>query len=113
MKYILRQAATGLVPVEILERPDKIGFPVPLHRWFDGPLADWLGDRLTGGGLTGRGIFTRDAIEAAIGSDGEFGRSRWGMLCLESWYRNFVDGEGLRGTDPEDTRPRPVIELLA
>ena len=25
-----------------------------------------------------------------------FGRQTWGLLCLELWYRAFVDGERLR-----------------
>ena len=33
MKYILKRAVGDLLPSEILNRKDKMGFPVPLHLW--------------------------------------------------------------------------------
>jgi hypothetical protein len=34
------------VPDEILDRRDKLGFPVPLVQWAQGPLRDFIGDRI-------------------------------------------------------------------
>lgn len=45
-KEHLRRAVRGLVPDPIIDRTDKKGFPVPLVQWAQGPLRDFIGDRL-------------------------------------------------------------------
>jgi asparagine synthetase B (glutamine-hydrolysing) len=45
-KAALKQAMRGLVPDGILERKDKKGFPVPYVEWAQGPLRDFIGDRI-------------------------------------------------------------------
>jgi asparagine synthetase B (glutamine-hydrolysing) len=45
-KRVLRDAVRGIVADGILDRKDKMGFPVPLVRWAQGPLRDFIGDRL-------------------------------------------------------------------
>ena len=43
---LLRQAMDGLLPSEILNRTDKRGFPVPYVEWAQGPLRDFIGERI-------------------------------------------------------------------
>lgn len=45
-KYELRGAMRGLLPDAILDRRDKRGFPVPYVQWAQGPLRDFIGDRI-------------------------------------------------------------------
>lgn len=45
-KRMLREAVRGLVPDEIVERTDKRGFPVPFVEWANGPLRDFIGERI-------------------------------------------------------------------
>jgi asparagine synthetase B (glutamine-hydrolysing) len=45
-KRVLKEAVRGVVPDEILDRRDKLGFPVPLVQWAQGPLRDFIGDRI-------------------------------------------------------------------
>jgi asparagine synthetase B (glutamine-hydrolysing) len=45
-KVMLKAAVRGLVPDAIIDRTDKRGFPVPFVEWAQGPLRDFLGDRL-------------------------------------------------------------------
>jgi asparagine synthetase B (glutamine-hydrolysing) len=45
-KRVLKEAVRGVVPDEILDRRDKLGFPVPLVEWAQGPLRDFIGDRI-------------------------------------------------------------------
>jgi asparagine synthetase B (glutamine-hydrolysing) len=45
-KKLLKGAMSGLLPNAIVERTDKRGFPVPYVQWAQGPLRDFLGDRL-------------------------------------------------------------------
>ncbi len=45
-KRLLRSTMAGIVPDVILNRQDKMGFPVPLVKWAQGPLRDFVGDRI-------------------------------------------------------------------
>jgi asparagine synthetase B (glutamine-hydrolysing) len=45
-KVMLKDAMYGYLPQAILERKDKRGFPVPYVEWAQGPLRDFIGDRL-------------------------------------------------------------------
>lgn len=80
-KYLLRKAARGIVPDEIIERRDKKGLVVPLDRWLSGPLADWASELA---GSLGRRL-TLPQIERRA----EFDRSLYSRMCLELWFRRF------------------------
>lgn len=45
-KVMLKDAMYGYLPQEILSRTDKRGFPVPFVEWANGPLRDFIGERL-------------------------------------------------------------------
>ncbi len=45
-KTLLKKAMEGLLPNEILARKDKRGFPVPYVEWAQGPLRDFIGERI-------------------------------------------------------------------
>ena len=45
-KVLLKTAMHGLLPKEIITRKDKRGFPVPYVEWAQGPLRDFIGDRI-------------------------------------------------------------------
>lgn len=45
-KRTLKRAVRGLVADAILDRTDKMGMPIPLVEWANGPLRDFIGDRL-------------------------------------------------------------------
>lgn len=45
-KRMLRNAVRGFVPDGIIDRKDKRGFPVPFVEWANGPLRDFIGDRI-------------------------------------------------------------------
>jgi len=90
-KYILRKSLNGKIPDEILWRTDKLGFPVPLKEWFDSVLRKFINDKLLSEKSLNRGIFKPDKIKGMIEGEKKFDRSLWGMLCIESWFENFVD----------------------
>lgn len=48
-KHVLKEAAKGLLPADIIDRK-KRGFDLPLAVWFRGPLRDYIHDTLGGGG---------------------------------------------------------------
>ena len=90
-KAALRTAASGLLPEAVLERKDKMGFPVPFVKWARGPLRRLVTSTLLGEPAQARGLYRPDGIERLIDSEGPFGRELWGLLCLETWFQTFVD----------------------
>jgi len=92
-KHVFRKAVAGLVPEAILNRKDKMGFPVPLKEWVQrGPVRDFVCDVLLDRRSRSRGIFDPVALEKLIQNEAAFGRQLWGVLCLELWHREFIDG---------------------
>ncbi len=45
-KTLIKEAMRGLLPDAIVNRTDKRGFPVPFVEWAQGPLRDFIGDRI-------------------------------------------------------------------
>lgn len=93
-KYLLKKIARGLVPDEVIDRP-KMGFGVPLGRWFRGPLRELAHDVLLGSSLRARGYFRPAAIERLL-DEHVTGRRNWhyhlwNLLVLELWHRTFID----------------------
>ena len=90
-KYMLIKALENIVPKKIIERKDKMGFPVPLNQWISGPLKDYCMDLLTDQTAKNRGLLKTEAIEKQINNEGKFSRELWGALNLEVWHRKFID----------------------
>jgi asparagine synthase (glutamine-hydrolysing) len=90
-KYLFRKAIKNLVPDEVFNRKDKMGFPVPLHLWFKGSLGNFAREVLLDDKARERGIFNPAALEDALDKEKDFGRIIWGALCLEMWFKTFID----------------------
>jgi asparagine synthase (glutamine-hydrolysing) len=93
-KRVFREAVRHLLPEKVFNRKDKMGFPVPLSEWSRGPLRDFLRDILWSDRARQRGVFRVDQVESLLERERGFGRQVWGLLCLELWYKAFVDGDG-------------------
>ncbi len=64
-KYILKKAMEPHLPHDVLYRA-KMGFGVPLGKWFRGPLRQRLRDSLLGGGLAATGLFDTRYLERLV-----------------------------------------------
>ena len=102
LKRLLRESFTDLLPPAILNRRDKMGFPVPLKEWFGGPLADFVQDTLGSERAVTRSYVRRSGMKAGLGGGGQFSRRLWGLLCLEVWQQEFHD----RATEIRRDAPR-------
>jgi asparagine synthase (glutamine-hydrolysing) len=91
MKYMLKKAAKNILPRQILERKDKMGFPVPLHLWAKSGASDFIRDVLLSKTCRERGIFDMKRMEQLIEQERAFGRTLWGALCIELWFLQFID----------------------
>ncbi|WP_374300548.1 asparagine synthase (glutamine-hydrolyzing) [Ferrovibrio sp.] len=94
MKHLLKLAFSDVLPREIVQRRDKMGFPVPLKEWFDGPLRDFSFDIFKTIGQKHRPHINADAVLRNFGQARQFSRKTWGLLSLELWHQAFHDRAG-------------------
>jgi asparagine synthase (glutamine-hydrolysing) len=106
-KRIFRDAMSDVLPAVVLERRDKMGFPVPLTDWLRGPIRNFVGDVLLDGRARQRGLYRMPGLEKMLSSEAPFDRELWGVLCLELWHRSFIDGDYL------PTPSRTVADVAA
>ena len=93
-KHIFRKVVKDIVPNEILERKDKMGFPVPLNEWYrEGPVREFVQDTLLGLQARQRGFLKMAQVDTLLNSERSFGRNIWGLLSLELWMQTFLDGK--------------------
>jgi asparagine synthase (glutamine-hydrolysing) len=107
LKYLLKRAIGDLLPAAVVERKDKMGFPVPLHQWARGASRDFFGDVLLSRRAVERGLFDPAEVEKLMGQENAFGRRLWGLLNLELWYRTFIDAD-----DASAVRPPAAVQVL-
>jgi asparagine synthase (glutamine-hydrolysing) len=92
-KWVLRQAGRSLIPGAILDRP-KVGFRVPVNKWFQGPMKEYLRDHLQGQGSKTRGYFDTGVLDRVLSDhiDGKQNHEKllWALLNLEIWHRQYA-----------------------
>lgn len=92
-KHMFKQAVQHLLPREVFERRDKMGFPVPLTEWLrGGPVRDFVGDTLGSTAARQRGLYRSAALDHMVADPGAGARQLWGALCLEIWHRDVLGG---------------------
>ena len=92
-KHFLKKSITNWLPSKIIDREDKMGFPVPFKEWMTkGIVRDFVGDTLLSGKSFNRNIYDKKALENMIDNQGVGARQLWGALCLELWHQLFIDG---------------------
>jgi asparagine synthase (glutamine-hydrolysing) len=92
-KYLLRQAIKTIIPKEIINRP-KVGFRVPVNKWFQGPLYEYLHEHLLGTDSRTKDYYRKDRLKKVI-TEHKQGRQNhekllWTLLNLEIWHREFL-----------------------
>ena len=96
-KFILKKAFSDLLPEAILKRK-KMGFGVPVSRWFKKELKEYVYEILMDSRTLNRGYFRREGIERLldehIASRYDHSAKIWALLILEIWFRVFMDKEG-------------------
>jgi asparagine synthase (glutamine-hydrolysing) len=109
MKHVLRQATRSLLPAEIAQRQDKMGFPVPLTEWMRGPAREFVSDTLSSRTARERELVDNRRVLEGIDRESRFGRQTWGLLSLEIWQQLFHDrGSYYRDLFAKADRPEPA-----
>jgi len=91
MKSLLKEVFKHKIPEKVLNRRDKMGFPVPLKEWFSGDLKDFLHDIFSSSQAQTRGFYDAKKVLKGLEGSSQFSRKIWGLLCLELWHREFHD----------------------
>lgn len=91
LKMVLVNAMRGELPETILNRKDKMGFPVPLNDWLKKDIKGFVEGIFRSQKMKERPYFNSEAILKGMGSESKFGRKIWGLLSLELWHRQFHD----------------------
>ena len=95
-KFLLKKALEPQLPNDVLYRP-KMGFSVPLARWFRGPLKARLRDAVLGDRLAATGWFDqaylRQLVDAHQSGVSDHSAPLWTVLMFEAFLRNVVDAD--------------------
>ena len=91
MKHFIRETFAADLPEALMQRRDKMGFPVPLKEWFSGELNDMVADIFATQKSRHREFFNSDAILANFDKGERFSRKTWGLMSLELWQQMFHD----------------------
>jgi len=95
-KFLLKKAAEPLLPHDVLYRP-KMGFAVPMARWFRGPLRLRVREAVLGPRLAETGWFNptylRHLVEAHQSGARDYSSPLWTLLMFEAFLRTSIDSQ--------------------
>jgi asparagine synthase (glutamine-hydrolysing) len=92
LKHSLKEAMRDVLPPAIVDRRDKMGFPVPLGEWINDELHDFVLDVFSGENARSRPYLAEDFdVRDLIESEGAFSRNLWGLFSLELWQQAYHD----------------------
>lgn len=96
-KYLLKTAMEPHLPNDVLYRR-KMGFAVPLARWFRGPLKERVREAVLGARLAESGWFDQNYLRHLVDSHQSGARDYsapiWSVLMFEAFLRNVLDVSG-------------------
>jgi len=105
LKHVLRQAMHSKLPQQVVQRGDKMGFPVPLSEWIQGEARDFIHDLFSSQRAKERPLIDYTCALERLTTEPRFGRKVWGLLSLELWHRQFHDrSSDFQGMIPNTTR---------
>ncbi|MBA2648881.1 MAG: asparagine synthase (glutamine-hydrolyzing) [Legionella sp.] len=91
MKHMLKSTFAKQIPQQILNRKDKMGFPVPLNEWLQGDLKEFVYDILHTAMARKDNYINYNTFIKNMNNSGQFNRKVWGYLCYEMWQQVFHD----------------------
>jgi asparagine synthase (glutamine-hydrolysing) len=103
-KYVLRRAMRDVLPKEILARK-KMGFPVPIGKWFRAEFRPVLDEYVLSDRALSRGIFQPKYVRSIVARHlaGENHSERiWCLVNFEMWQRRFFDREDAPSSHSHD-----------
>ncbi len=95
-KYILRHAMHGIIPEDIENRKDKMGFVTPEEMWLRGEGKEWFLENIDKackqfGGTLLHAEKVKQYVSDILENRREFDSMPWRIVCFYKWY-NQVNG---------------------
>jgi len=91
-KKILKEAVEDWFPKGFVDRP-KMGFTVPIGKWFRGELKSFIWDKLVSGSLPQMALLETDAIKTLLTEHFEGVRNHeakiWNIFMLSLWFEEY------------------------
>ncbi len=104
-KFVFKKAMEPMLPRDVLYRP-KMGFAVPLARWFRGPLKERVREAILGSTLAETGIFNRAYLEHLVDAHQsgarDYSAPLWTTMMFEAFLRNS-----------QAAAPKPAVALMS
>ncbi|MET0513886.1 MAG: asparagine synthase (glutamine-hydrolyzing) [Nitrospiraceae bacterium] len=96
MKHSLKNAMRPALPPSILNRTDKMGFPVPLQEWLSHSdvVQEFVCDIFSSQKALTRDLIDNRKVVESLHKEARYGRKIWGLLSLELWQQAFHDRIG-------------------
>jgi asparagine synthase (glutamine-hydrolysing) len=95
-KWLLKKAMEPALPNDVLYRP-KMGFAVPLARWFRGPLRQRVRDAVLGERMADSGWFEHKAlahlVQAHESGARDYSTPLWTLLMFDAFLRHTAGDE--------------------
>ena len=99
-KFLLKKALEPQLPHDVLYR-QKMGFSVPLARWFRGPLRQRVRDAVLGDRLASTGWFNADYLQHLVDAHQsgvrDYSAPLWTLMMFEAFLRKVVDAPVVTG----------------
>ena len=90
-KYIFKKAMEPSLPHDILYRP-KMGFGVPLAKWFRGPLREKIESVVLGERIASTGYFDNRFLQEMVSMHAsgrrDYSALLWSMLMFDAFLRH-------------------------
>jgi asparagine synthase (glutamine-hydrolysing) len=92
-KHLLRELAKKYLPIDLVDQP-KRGFEIPLKKWIDEDLNEYIWDTLSHASAIHKQILTPDIIKKLKEGNKSIPAEKrakmiWTIFCLEVWYKNL------------------------
>ena len=94
-KYLLKKAFEADLPQDVVWRK-KMGFPVPVQKWFGKDFIKYTREILLDERSARRGMYNTAFLEKALSdpdvfSNQNLGLKIWMLINLELWFRKYLD----------------------
>lgn len=92
-KYLMRKIAANYLPPEIMQRK-KMGFPVPLDKWFRGKFQSLAKDLLLSPESMSKVLYNQQALNDLLNHESDLvqenhGMHIWMLINVELWMREY------------------------
>lgn len=91
-KIVLKKALAKHVPPHLFERP-KMGFGVPLSRWLNGPLKDWVHNCVDPVRIQEEGyldpVVVKELTSKTVQENDWYAYKLWAVCIFQAWLKDF------------------------